>query len=381
MSNHIVVATRKGLFTIERNGRGRVPWTIRRTAFLAEHVIMTLPDPRDGSLYAALHLEHFGAKMRRSSDGGETWGELAVPAYPEKPAADDQRDMWGKPLEWKLDRIWSLEAGGPTEAGVLWCGTLPGGLFRSADHGASWQLVETLWFNPRRREWFGGGADLPGIHSICVDPRDPRHVSVGVSCGGVWVTRDGGAAWDCRADGMWAAYLPPEQKDNPNIQDVHRVVQCAANPDCLWAQHHNGIFRTTNGCASWEDVSHLNRVSPTSFGFAVAVHPREPDTAWFVPGVKDEHRLPADGRVVVARTRDGGQNYELLRNGLPQEHAYDLTYRHGLDIDESGDRLAFGTTTGSLWVSEDQGDSWLTISEHLPPVYCVRFMSGRGDHG
>jgi hypothetical protein len=373
MSDRIIVATRKGLFTIERNGRGSVPWAITRTAFLAEHVIMTLPDSRDGSIYAALHLGHVGTKMRRSTDGGETWNELGVPAYPEKPASEDQKDMWGKPLEWKLDRVWSLEAGGPNEPGVLWCGTLPGGLFRSADYGATWQLVESLWFDPRRKEWFGGGADLPGIHSVCVDPRDSRHVKLGVSCGGVWVTTDGGAHWDCRAQGIWAAYMPPEQKDNPNIQDVHRVVQCVRNPDSLWAQHHNGIFRTTNGCASWQDVSNLKSLSPTSFGFTVVVHPREPDTAWFVPSVKDEHRLPSDGKVVVARTRDGGQNYDILRKGLPQEHAYDLTYRHGLDIDESGDRLAFGTTTGSIWVTEDQGDSWLNVSEHLPPIYCVRF--------
>ena len=136
---------------------------------------------------------------------------------------------------------------------------------------------------------------------------------------------------------------------------------------------HREFFRTANGCQSWQDVSNLKDLSPTSFGFAVAVHPREPNTAWFVPGVKDEHRLPPDGKVVVARTRDGGQNYDILRNGLPQDHAYDLTYRHALDIDESGDRLAFGSTTGSLWVTENQGDSWQCVSEHLPPIYCVRF--------
>ena len=120
-------------------------------------------------------------------------------------------------------------------------------------------------------------------------------------------------------------------------------------------------------------MSNLKSLSPTSFGFAVAVHPREPKTAWFVPGVKDEHRLPPEGKVVLARTRDGGQSFDILRNGLPQIHAYDLTYRHGLDIDESGDRLAFGSTTGSLWVTENQGDAWQCLSEHLPPIYCVRF--------
>jgi hypothetical protein len=114
-------------------------------------------------------------------------------------------------------------------------------------------------------------------------------------------------------------------------------------------------------------------VQPSVFGFAVAVHPNDPQTAWTVPAIKDEKRIPVDGKVVVARTRDGGQNFEVLRNGLPQEHAYDLTYRHGLDIDETGRELAFGTTTGSLWWSEDQGDHWQNLSTHLPPIYCVRF--------
>lgn len=372
MSNRILAATRKGLFLIERTG-GPVPWKITGTAFLAEHAIMVLPDRRDQSIYVSLYHGHFGSKLHRSTDGAKTWQEVAVPTYPTQPDGEVQKDMWGRTIEWKLDRIWALEAGGDSEPGILWCGTLPGGLFRSRDCGQSWNLIESLWNDPRRYEWMGGGADLPGIHSVCVDPRDPRRVTIGVSCGGVWVTKDGGQTWDCQAQGIWSAYTPPEQKENPNIQDVHRVVQCRSQPDALWAQHHNGIFRTTDGCESWQDMSNLKSLSPTSFGFAVAVHPRDPETAWFVPGVKDEHRLPPEGKVVVARTRNGGQSFDILRKGLPQDHAYDLTYRHGLDIDETGDRLAFGSTTGSLWVTEDQGDSWQAISEHLPPIYCVRF--------
>jgi photosystem II stability/assembly factor-like uncharacterized protein len=373
MSDRILAGTRKGLFVIERTGHNGQPWSITKTPFLAEHVIMTLFDRRDGAIYASLYHGHFGSKLHRSMDGGQTWTEIAVPTYPEPPEGLVQKDMWGRTIEWKLDRIWALEAGGADEPGVHWCGTLPGGLFRSNDSGATWNLVETLWNDPRRVEWMGGGADLPGIHSICVDPRDSRRVTIGISCGGVWVTTDGGATWDCQAEGIWSAYTPPDQKQNPNLQDVHRVVQSPSNPDVLWAQHHNGIFRTENACALWQDVSNLKELSPTSFGFAVAVHPQEPGTAWFVPGVKDEHRLPPDGKVVVARTRDSGKSYEILRNGLPQDHAYDLTYRHGLDIDDSGNRLAFGSTTGSLWITEDQGDSWQAISEHLPPIYCVRF--------
>jgi hypothetical protein len=369
MSDRLYLATRKGLFTAEPNGSG---WAITAAAFLGDNVQMVLPDPRDGALYACLGHGHFGVKVHRSRDGGRTWDQVATPTYPARPEGVEERDAWGKPFEWKLERVWALEAGLADEPGVLWAGTIPGGLFRSGDGGASWDLVRPLWDHPLRKQWFGGGADLPGIHSICVHPQSGRHLTLGVSCGGVWVTADGGASWDCRADGMWAAYMPPEQKNNPNLQDPHRVVQCRAAPECLWAQHHNGVFRTTDGAASWHEVTN---VPPSTFGFAVAVHPDDPDTAWFVPAIKDEKRIPVDGRVVVARTRDGGRTFSELRRGLPQEHAYDLAYRHALDIDASGRRLAFGSTTGSAWVSDDQGDSWRALGEHLPPVYCVRFAS------
>ncbi|MBW7906834.1 MAG: exo-alpha-sialidase [Phycisphaerae bacterium] len=368
MSERLLVGTRKGLFILRpRMGA----WSIDTTAFLGDQVPMLLPDARDGTLYAALNLGHFGGKLHRSDDGGRTWVEAAVPAYPPRPEdADDRCPMRNVPIPWKLELLWSLEAGGADQPGLLWCGTIPGGLFRSPDRGGSWELVRSLWDHPARREWFGGGYDYPGMHSICVDPRNPRHVTVGVSCGGVWRTPDAGETWECRATGMFAEYAPPEHRNNPHIQDPHRVVQCPAAPEHLWAQHHNGVFRTVDGGRLWREVPN---VPPSRFGFAVAVHPREPETAWFVPARSDERRIPVDGRVVVTRTRDGGRSFDVLSQGLPQEHAYDLTYRHGLDVDGSGARLAFGTTTGSLFVSEDAGDHWQCVSTHLPPVLCVRF--------
>lgn len=370
MAGRIVVATRKGLFTIERMGDR---WEIVRTAFLGDNLPMTLSDPRDGVAYAALEHGHFGSKLHRSADGGASWEEVAVPVYPEKGPDDVDIDpMRGTPREWKLQRIWALEPGGLDEPGALWCGTLPGGLFRSKDGGRSWSIVDSLWRHPLRPQWFGGGADHPGIHSICVDPRDHRRVAVGVSSGGVWSSDDGGASWDCRAQGMRAEYMPPGQEYTPHIQDAHRVVQCREAPECFWVQHHNGIFRSTDGAATWQELSD---VPPSAFGFAVAVHPHDPQTAWFVPAIKDEKRIPVEGRVVVTRTRDGGRSFQVLSRGLPQKHAYDLVYRHALDIDESGDCLAFGSTTGSVWVSEDGGESWQAVSEHLPPVYCVRFAA------
>jgi hypothetical protein len=369
VSDRVLLATRKGLFTVDRHGS---EWSIGRPGFLGEPVSMCLYDARDATTYAALNLGHFGVKLHRSADDGKTWEEVAAPAFPGQPEPTmPGAESPGAARGDTVHQVWSLEAGGADDPGVLWAGTIPGGLFHSADRGSSWELVNSLWDDPKRKEWFGGGADQPGIHSICVHPRDSRHVTLGVSCGGVWQTTDGGETWANRADGMWAAFMPPEQQRNPNIQDPHRVVQCRTAPNVFWAQHHNAIFRSTDGSASWHDVPNM---APSVFGFAVAVHPHDPETAWFVPAIKDECRVPADGALVVSRTRDGGKTCEVLREGLPQRDAYDLVYRHGLDVDETGNRLAFGSTTGSAWISEDQGDSWQCISTHLPPINCVRFV-------
>jgi len=369
MSDLLLVSTRKGLFAVRRAGPGR--WRVEATSFLGDNVTLALPDPRDGAWYAALDHGHFGAKLHRSRDRGASWEELGVPAYPAPPEGHEEKDGMGRVIPWKLIRIWSLEAGGAGQPGVLWAGTLPGGLFRSGDHGATWTLARGLWDRPERGSWLGGGADYPGIHSICVDPRDADRVTVAVSCGGAWRTVDGGASWACCSQGMRADYMPAERAYDPNIQDPHRVVQCPARPEVFWAQHHNGVFRSLDDCASWTEIP---AVPPSVFGFAVAVHPADPLTAWFVPAIKDERRVPVEGKVVVARTRDGGRSFELLRHGLPQEHAYDLVFRHALDVDASGERLAFGSTTGSLWATEDAGATWSTVSEHLPPVHAVRFV-------
>ena len=150
-------------------------------------------------------------------------------------------------------------------------------------------------------------------------------------------------------------------------------MQSPSSPDRLWVQHHNGIFRSDDGGKVWHECLD---VKPASFGFAVAVHPKDGDTAWFVPGIKDERRIPVDGKFVVTRTRDGGKTFETLRKGLPSDPAYDLVYRHGMDISADGNSLVIGSTTGGLWVSDDQGDSWSACAARLPSVYAVRFLEG-----
>jgi hypothetical protein len=360
VSDRLYVGTRKGLFHLERGSGGS--WGIAKVSFLGEPVSIVLPDRRDDTLYAALNLGHFGVKLHRSKAGGP-FEEVCAPHYPERRQVPDD------PATWNVRQVWSLAAGGADEPGVLWAGTIPGGLFRSADRGESWELVRSLWDRPERHQWTGGGYDYPGIHSICVDPRDSRRVTVGVSIGGIWSSADGGGSWEARTQGMFAIYVPPDLREDPASQDPHLVVQCEAAPDALWAQHHNGAFRSRDAGRTWQELS----VPPSSFGFAVAVHPGDPETAWFVPAIKDECRVPVDGQLTVARTRDGGAHFEVLGDGLPNEHAYDLVYRHALAVDASGERLAMGSTTGGLWLSEDQGSSWTSLSDHLPPIAALKF--------
>jgi hypothetical protein len=366
VSDTILVSTRKGLFWVARRNGG---WAIERTDFLGDNISLTFSDPRLGCHIAALDHGHFGVKMHRSTAKG--WEEIAAPVYPPKPEGLEDIDIWGRPLAWSTARIWALQAGGADEPGVIWCGTMPGGLFRSADGGDSWEMIRPLWDHPKRGQWMGGGADGAGIHSIVVDPRDSKRVWVAVSTGGIWFTDDSGASWSQRGEGMRAEYAPPELMHDPIAQDVHCLVQCPAAPHRMWVQHHNGIFVSSDEGRTFSEITD---VAPSTFGFAVAVHPREPDTAWFVPEIKDQKRIPSDGRLVVTRTRDGGRSFDVLTEGLPQQHAYDIVYRHALALDATGERLAFGSTTGGLWVSEDQGDHWSNVSFTLPPIYAVRFV-------
>ena len=359
MTERLHVGTRKGLFEL---GRSNGAWEIVDVRFLGDPVSAVLAEA-DGSLYAALDLGHFGAKLWRRDRAGE-WGEIAVPAFPPKP-----EDTGDDPHPWTLGKIWVLEPGGVP--GRLWAGTMPGGLFRSDNGGASWSLNEALWRMPERRQWQGvAGGEQPGINSVLIDPHNPSDIRIGVSTAGIWASTDGGKSWRIINQGMYAEYMPPEQRGNPIAQDVHLLARCAADPEIVWCQHHNGVFRSQDTGANWDEVA---AIRPSKFGFAVAAHPRDPDTAWFVPAVKDERRIPVEGKVVVARTRDRGRSFEVLRNGLPQHHAYDLVWRHALTVDGSGERLAFGSTSGGLWISEDGGDSWMMPEMRLPPVAAVRF--------
>lgn len=234
MSRTLHVATRKGLFTFEReSSAGPSSWKIVDVSFLGNPVTMTLLDRRDGTFYAALDLGHFGVKLHCRIEDDSAWQECAVPVYPKGetigqfPSEEGAPEIPPKPAS--LSYIWSLETGGDDQPDLLWCGTIPGGLFVSKNRGAEWELVRSLWDLSERQMWFGGGMDNPGIHSICVDLRNSKHVSLAISCGGVWTSKDAGESWACQADGMFADYLPPPTKPKTRTCKTH-IVWCNAQP-------------------------------------------------------------------------------------------------------------------------------------------------------
>lgn len=360
MSATLVLGTKKGLLVLERGASG---WRSRALQHGGIHVSLALHDARTGTLWAALDHGHWGVKLSRSKDGGETWTEVAPPRYPEgtitpctqKPAA--------------LRYVYAFQPGRPEEPGRLYVGTVPGGLFVSDDDGASFTLDRALFDHPTRDDWGQGGKDFdePGLHSVVVDPRDGRKVLVGISSAGVMRTTDGGETWAPSNRGLKNSYLP--DPDAAVGHDPHLVMACAAEPDVVWQQNHCGVFRSTDGGATWTDIGQAR--GPVGFGFPIAADARDPARAWVVPATSDERRYAVGGALCVARTDDGGASWSVMRDGLPQEDCYDVTYRHALDA--RGDTVAFGTTTGNLYVSEDRGERWRCLGSNFPPITSVRF--------
>ncbi|HZO15704.1 MAG TPA: hypothetical protein VFB62_20670 [Polyangiaceae bacterium] len=392
MSDQILLGTRKGTLILDRTS-GR--WRPRPIAHAGMSISYAARDPRDGTLWAAMDHAHWGPKLSRSKDDGATWENQIQIAYPEgarfveqhlpTPKEDPNAD---KPTAYKpatLLKVWVLAFGGANQPGTIHAGTLPGGLFTSRDSGESWELNRSLWNHESRggdlfagdatsRNQWGGtpaaiayGEFVPGIHSVGVDPRDADRIFVGVSCAGVLETRDGGRTWQGRNRGMLNDYLP-----NPEAEwghDPHFVTQCSGNPDRLWQQNHSGVFTSEDGARTWKRVSQADVA--VHFGFPIAADERDGLTAWVVPAKGDDQRMSVDGGLFVARTRDGGASWETFREGLPQENAYDVVYRHALDA--RGDRVCFGTTTGNVYVSEDRGEVWRCIGNNFPPIHSVRF--------
>ncbi len=392
MALQVLVGTRKGTFMVEKEG-GR--WKPRLAGHAGGGVNYVARDPHTGRLWALLGFGHWGAKLSVSDDGGATWADAPTQIkYPEdakylgqtmfEDASSDFGVTWSTSLrKATVQKLWVIGFG---PGGAVYVGTIPGGLFASHDGGASFALNRPLWDHPsrggdlsqasdatgRETKWFGtpaseGGEFAPGIHSIAVDPNDPARVLVAVSTAGVIETRDGGQTWRSRNRGMLLDHTP--EPDAEWGHDTHFIDHCAADPRHVWQQNHVGIYYSDDGAETWRKVSAPEQA--VHFGFAIAADPHDGRVAWVVPGRSDMQRMAVGEALFVARTDDGGASWKELRAGLPQEGAHDVVLRHALAAKDGA--VAFGSTTGNLYLSEDRGETWQTVGNNLPPIYSVRF--------
>jgi len=350
MSVTLLVGTRRGLFIARSDDR--VAWTLEGPHLEGREVYHAIRDPRTGALWAATDHKVWGAHVHRSDDDGVSWEVLeAAPHY------DDERG---------LEAIWFLAPGPTDRPDTLWAGIEPAGLFVTWDAGGSWESVASLNDHPSSATWqpAGGGLALGGIQH---DPADPNRIYCSLSAGGVYRSDDGGATWSPANKGVRADFLPNQYPDVG--QCVHKLRIHPARPDRLYQQNHCGVYRSDDRGRSWTEITDG---LPSDFGYALALDPRDPDTAFVIPEESSHMRATCDGRLRVYRTTDGGATWTALTGGLPQEHAYVSVLRDAMDQDTlSPVGLYFGTSTGHLFGSADRGESWRSIAGYLPKILSV----------
>ena len=348
----VLAGTRKGLFLL-KSDEDRRRWEVEGPLLTGWEVFHAVLDRRDGALYAAANSPVYGPTVQRSTDLGRSWERAEQLALPEESGLT-------------LEKVWHVEPGPESEPDTLWLGAAPGVLFRSGDGGREWKPVEGLLEHPTRDRWNPGAGGMC-CHSIQLDPSDRDRMYVGISAAGVFRTDDGGKTWTPANKGTAADFLPDPF---PELgQCVHKLLLHPARPDRLWQQNHCGVYRSDDRGESWERLE--GNGLPSGFGFPLALHPRDPDSAWVVPEEGAENRLTSDGRLGVYRTRDGGQSWELCTNGLP-EPAWVVVLREGMAFDRLDPAgIYLGTQSGSVFVSPSEGEDWVEAASHLPPVLSV----------
>ena len=353
----LLVGTMKGAFIARADARRRA-WEIGGPYFPGEAVYATAFDARAGRrrIWAAPHSMHWGGLLRSSDDFGHTWTNPveANVKFPEASGA-------------ALKQIWQIVPGREGEPDRLYCGVEPAALFVSTDAGDTWSLVEGLWNHPQRPQWQPGGGGLC-LHTVLLDPERLDRLRIAVSTAGMYVSDDRGESWRPSNTGVRAEFLPDKYPEFG--QCVHKVAQAQQQPDRMFLQNHWGLYRSDDRGESWTDIA--NGV-PSDFGFPMAIHPRDPDCAWIVPLESDQFRCTPEGKLRVYRTRDAGAGWEALSAGLPQSGAYETVLRDGLAVDTL-DRpgVYFGTRSGKLFGSADEGESWATLADGLPPIISVK---------
>ena len=360
----LLVGTRKGAFILTSDG-SRDDWDVNGPLFAGWELYHLNGSPADPNrLYASQTTGWHGQIVQRSDDGGKTWEPVGNEfTYEGVPGTHQWYD--GTQHPWEFARVWHLEPS-LDDPDTVYAGVEDAALFRSTDGGQSWQELSGLREHKTGEHWQPGAGGLC-LHTILINPDDPKRIVVAISAAGAFRTDDGGETWQPINRGLRSRELPDKEREVGHC--VHRIAMNPSRPDVLFMQKHWDVMRSDDGGDSWEKVSGN---LPSDFGFPIAVHSHEPDTVYVVPITSDSVHVPPDGRLRVYRSRTGGNEWEALTNGLPQEHCYVNVLRDAMAVDALDPcGVYFGTTGGQVYASPDAGDSWKPIMRDLPAVLSV----------
>jgi hypothetical protein len=364
----VLVGTRKGAFVLTSDGR-REAWEVAGPLFGGWEIYHVAGSPADPDrLWASQSNGWFGQIVQRSDDGGVTWEPVGNDfAYAGEPGTHEYYDGSSKP--WEFHRVWHLAPSADDPDTVL-AGVEDAALFRSTDGGHDWQELAGLRTHASGRSWAPGAGGLC-LHTILADPTDRDRMLVAISAAGVFASEDGGASWEPSNRGLSSEFLPDADAEVGHC--VHKLATHPSRPEVVFMQKHWDVMRSDDAGRSWREVS---GDLPSDFGFAIAVHAHEPDTVYVVPITSDEQHYPPDGRLRVYRSRTGGDEWEPLTDGLPQQHCYVNVLRDGMAIDTMDPCGVYvGTTGGQVYVSPDAGDTWRPIVRDLPAVLSVEVQT------
>ena len=386
----VLVGTRKGAFILTSDVQ-RKDWTIDGPHFAGWEIYHVKGSPVDPDrIYASQTSSWFGQIIQRSDDGGKTW---AQPGEPEQAAETgampqgqsnkfvyDTSAATGRPLTthqwydgtqhpWEFARVWHLEPS-LADPDTVYAGVEDAALFRSKDAGVTWQEMAALRGHSSGPNWQPGAGGMC-LHTIVLDPNNEQRMFVAISAAGAFRTDDGGQSWKPINKGLVSDYIPDPHADVGHC--VHRIISHPTQPDVLFMQKHWDVMRSDDGGDSWREVSGN---LPSDFGFPIAVHAHEPETIYVVPITSDSLHYPPEGKLRVYRSRGGGEQWEALTEGLPQEHCYVNVLRDAMAVDTAQPcGIYFGTTGGQVYASADDGDSWQAIVRDLPAVLSVEVQT------
>ncbi|SFJ70186.1 WD40/YVTN/BNR-like repeat-containing protein [Amycolatopsis sacchari] len=364
----VLVGTRKGAFVLTSDGTRR-QWQVEGPHFGGWEIYHFTGSPAEPDrLFASQSTGWFGQLIQRSDDGGRTWTAMGNEfTYEGTPGTHQWYD--GTPHPWEFARVWHLEPS-PTDPDLVYAGVEDAALFRSVDGARSWQELPGLRTHGSGPGWQPGAGGMC-LHTIKLDPGNPERIYAAISAAGAFRSDDTGKTWQPINHGLHSEGIPDPDAEVGHC--VHRLAQHPARPETLYMQKHWDVMRTDDAGENWREISGN---LPTDFGFAIDVHAHDPDTVYVVPIKSDSEHFPPDGKLRVYRSRSGGDEWEPLSAGLPQEHCYVNVLRDAMAVDRLEDcGIYFGTTGGQVYASADAGDTWAPIVRDLPAVLSVEVQT------